>query len=410
MSNSRNEDSTGIILKLLIEKNLNILDYSLSSLWRRRLKNLSVMLVFAIVIFLLASFQMVTSALTKTAEDSLAYAPDITVQKMSAGRQEAIPLAYLEKINSILGIQRIVPRIWGYHFDEKNLANYTILGINAWEMPSGSELNQTLAEGRFPEPHENGMIVIGRSALESMNLGNRKVLSFFRPDLVLESYKITGVFSRQSEILTADLIYMNLNDARKLFAIPAEKVTDFCIYSGNPAEINTIGKKIAELLPDTRVLTRPQILKTYQMVFSWRSGFASVCLLTALATFAILAWDKASGLAPEERREIAILKILGWETTDVLAVRFWESFVVSLLAFTIGCTFAYIHVVFFEASLFRPVLMGWSVIRPHLQLLPSLAFSDFLLIFCFSVLPYMATTVIPAWRCAIVPADSAMRG
>jgi ABC-type lipoprotein release transport system permease subunit len=397
-------------LKLLIEKNLNILDYSLASLWRRKLKNLTVMLVFALVIFLLASFQMLTSALTKAAEDSLAHAPDITVQKMSAGRQTAIPLTYIEQLHGIWGIQRIVPRIWGYYFDEKNLANYTILGVDTWKMPAGHELNLALAEGHFPQKNDTGLVVLGHSVHKGLNLDNRKVFSFFRPDLSLESYKISGIFSQSSEILTADIIVMNLEDARKLFAIPTEFVTDLCVYVGNPAEINTIGKKIANLFPDTRVLTRSQILKTYQMVFSWRSGFASVCLLTALAAFAILAWDKASGLSPEERREIAILKILGWETSDVLAIRFWESFLVSFIAFAFGCSLAYLHVVFFDASLFRPVLMGWSVIRPNLQLLPNLEVADLLLILCYSVLPYMAATVIPAWRCAIVPADSAMRG
>jgi hypothetical protein len=51
-----------------LEKQLNILDYALSSLWRRRLKSLSVLLVFAAVIFLLASFQMVTQALSDKAK------------------------------------------------------------------------------------------------------------------------------------------------------------------------------------------------------------------------------------------------------------------------------------------------------------------------------------------------------
>ena len=39
----------------IIEKQINILDYSLSSLWRKKLKNLSVILVFTAVIFLVAS-------------------------------------------------------------------------------------------------------------------------------------------------------------------------------------------------------------------------------------------------------------------------------------------------------------------------------------------------------------------
>ena len=116
-----------------------------------------------------------------------------------------------------------------------------------------------------------------------------------------------------------------------------------------------------------------------------------------------------TGLSPEERREISILKILGWETADILVLRFWESFLVSMLAFALGCTLAYVHIVFFEATLFRPVMVGWSVIYPPFKLVPDINFGDSLLIFSFSVLPYMAATVIPAWRSAIVPADSAIR-
>jgi hypothetical protein len=50
-----------------LEKQINILDFSLSSLWRRKLKNIGIMLVFSAVIFLLASFQMLTGALSDAA-------------------------------------------------------------------------------------------------------------------------------------------------------------------------------------------------------------------------------------------------------------------------------------------------------------------------------------------------------
>ncbi len=397
------------MLKTVFEKHLNILDYSLSSLWRRRLKNASVLLVFAGVIFLLASFQMVTQALTQLAKDSLENTPEITIQRMSAGRQEAIPLAYMDELSTIFGIQKVVPRIWGYYFDEANLANYTVMGLDVSAMPFGKKLNLALREGRFPEREGTGESVIGQSVYTAKDLKNRRVISFFRPDLSLKSFKVVGIFSSIVDLLTSDLIVMNIEDARDLFAIAPGFVTDLCVYVANPMEVDTIAKKIADRLSDTRVLTRSQIMKTYQVVFGWRSGFASVCLLTALAAFIILAWDKASGLSPEERREISILKILGWETTDVLAVRFWESFLVAALAFVIGCTFAYIHVAFFDATLFRPVLLGWSVIYPSFQLIPNISVDDLLLIFCFTVIPYLAATVIPAWRCAIVPADSAIR-
>jgi ABC-type lipoprotein release transport system permease subunit len=392
-----------------LEKQVNILDFSLSSLWRRKLKNFGIMLVFSAVIFLLASFQMLTGALTDAASTVLDNAPEITIQRMSAGRQEAIPLAYVDRLSKVFGIRAIVPRIWGYYFDESNLANYTVMALDTQAMDLGDKLGLTLSQGRFPESAKSGEVVIGRSIENILGLEDRRVFSLFRPDLSLQSFKVAGRFSHKTDMLTNDLIVMNMSDARDLFAIPTAMVTDLCIYITNPTEVDTIAKKIALLLPDTRVLTRSQIQKTYQVVFSWRSGFASICLLTALVAFAILAWDKASGLSPEERREIGILKILGWETADILAIRFWESFLVSVLAFLFGCTAAYIHVAFFEASLLKPVMLGWSVIHPSFRLLPSVTLADLLLIFSFSVLPYLAATVIPAWRCSTVPADSAIR-
>lgn len=393
-----------------LEKQLNILEYALSSLWRRRLKSLSVLLVFGAVIFLLASFQMVTQALSDKAKQVLAHTPEITLQKMSAGRQESIPLAYGDTLAGIFGIRRVVPRIWGYYFDEVRLANYTVMGVEVEEMEEGNRLDTALAKGTMPGADEQGGAVIGTSITNALDLAGRDTFSLFRPDLSLKPFEVSGEFSRDTDILTNDLIVMNLADARDLFGIPAGLVTDLCVYVANPKEIDTIAKKISEALPSVRVLTRPQIQKTYQVVFGWRSGFGSICLLSALAAFIILAWDKASGLSPEERREIAILKVLGWETSDILAIRFWESVIVSGLACIVGMTAAYIHVVYFSAALFRPVLMGWSVLRPELHLLPRLAAGDILLIFAFTVIPYLAATVIPAWRSATVPADSALGG
>jgi len=392
------------------EKQINLLDYALASLWRRRGKNGSLLLVFAAVIFLIASFHLVTTALTDTAGEVLQQAPEIVVQKMSAGRQEAIPLAYAEELDQLFGIKKIVPRIWGYYFDEVFQANYTVLGVNPAAMPLGGQIGRTLMAGEYPGPEAEDQVVVGHSIQQLFDLAPGDQFSLYRPDRSLKLLETAGIFSDAADLLTSDMIAMSLADARDLFQIPADLVTDLCVYVHNPAEITNLARKIAALLPDARVLTRPQIEKTYRVVFGWRSGFASICLLTALAAFAILAWDKASGLSPEERREIAILKIVGWEVADVMLVRFWEALVVAMLAFVAGCTLAYLHVVFFEAVLFRPVLVGWSVIRPSFALAPSIEVKDLLLLFAFTVLPYLAATVIPTWRGAAVPAEDAMHG
>jgi ABC-type lipoprotein release transport system permease subunit len=287
-------------------------------------------------------------------------------------------------------------------------ANYTVLGM-ASGMPESDELGRAV-QGSVTNLAAQGRVVLGRAAADTLDLQPGQLFSFFRHDLSLKAMTVAGIFRAETEPVTADLIAMPIADARDLFGIPATHATDLCVYVANPAEIATIAEKISQLLPDTRVVTRSQIQKTYQVVFGWRSGFASVCLLAALAAFAILAWDKASGLSPEERREIAILKILGWETSDVLALRFWEGGLVAGLAFLLGTTLAYLHVVFGGAALFKPVMVGWSVLRPTLSLAPQVTAKEVLLLLAFTVLPYLAVTVIPAWRAASVPAESALSG
>jgi ABC-type lipoprotein release transport system permease subunit len=390
-----------------LEKQLNLLDYALSSLRRRKLKNLGILVVFAAVIFLVASFQFLTASLTATAQELLSEAPEIVVQKMSAGRQESLPLDSLTRLDGLYGIRTVAPRIWGYYFSETSGANFTVLAVDPTLMPKGDRLLQAV-DGRLPLPGQ-GETVLGRGVAADLKLVGRRNFSLFRPDLTLKPLQVVGSFKPDSELLTSDLIFTTLDTARDLFAIPADHCTDLCVYVANPREIGTIAKKISGLLPGTRVLTRPQISQTYRVVFGWRSGMASICLLTALAAFVILAWDKASGLSAEEKREIAILKVLGWQTGDVLLLRCWESLAVAGLAWLMGCTLAYLHVFWLDGALFKPVLLGWSVIHPQLRLLPTVAASDLLLIFSMSVVPYLAATVIPAWRAAIIPPDSAIR-
>ncbi len=385
---------------------LNILDYALSSLCRKSLKNVSVFIIFTLVIFLFASFQLVSRALTEAAETILATTPDITVQQMSAGRQVAIASSAKSQLAAIFGIKKMEERIWGYYFDESNGANYTIIGLPTLIKDSSGMQLFGLSEGRLPAADKQGQVVISENVSRQLQLGNRKHFSLFRPDLTQASFETVGLFAPKTEILTADLMVMNLADARDLFAITDGFVTDLLVSVANPDEVEIIARKISEKLSGSRVVTRNQILKTYKVVFNWRSGLGTICLLTALAAFIVLAWDKASGLSLEEIKEVGILKILGWQTGDIIFLRFCESLSLSFLSFLCGYLLAWVHVVFFNGVLFRPVFLGWSVIRPVFPLVPPMAAGDLLLIFSLSVIPYLCATAVPAWRAATVRADS----
>ena len=132
-------------------------------------------------------------------------------------------------------------------------------------------------------------------------------------------------------------------------------------------------------------------------------------LAGAVLAFLIFAWDKASGLSAEEKREIGILKAIGWETADVLQMKFWEGMIVSLSAFLMGVSLAYFHIFFGSATLFTPVLKGWSTLYPNFRLTPFISAYQIAILFFFTVIPYTVATIIPSWRAATIDPDVVMR-
>ncbi|MCK9197742.1 MAG: FtsX-like permease family protein, partial [Syntrophales bacterium] len=184
------------------------------------------------------------------------------------------------------------------------------------------------------------------------------------------NFTIDGELSTASELVSADLILINEADFRDLFGLPASQATDIVVSVRNQKELLTIARKISEQLPDTRPIIRDEMVRTYDSVFDWRGGMAIVLLMMALLAFVIFAWEKASGLSADEKREIGILKAIGWETSDVIAVKTYEGSAVSFFSFACGILLAYGHIFFTSAFLFAPALKGWSVLYPDFRITP----------------------------------------
>jgi ABC-type lipoprotein release transport system permease subunit len=191
--------------------------------------------------------------------------------------------------------------------------------------------------------------------------------------------------------------------------MPADFATDLTVQVRNKKEVATVAAKIQQIFPDTRPILRDEIMRTYEAVFDWRAGIILVVLSGALLAFLIFTWDKATGLSAEERREIGILKAIGWETADVLQLKFWEGLTVSLTAFLLGTIFAYVHVFWAAAPLFATVVKGWSILYPNFRLTPFLSVFQIAVLFFFTVAPYTVATIIPSWRAATIDPDQVMR-
>jgi len=382
-------------------RKLKILEHALSSLARRKQKNLAIIAVYTLTVATLASILFLTQALRTEAANVLLDAPDLVVQRLAAGRHDLIPNQYAEKIAQLPGVGEVTPRVWGYYYDSLKKVNFTLLGV------TGNGAGLQLLTGEFPQTDQQCALGAGIAKAYGVEIGDSLVLVDAQNKTLL--YEITGLFDHQSNLLTNDLILLIEPELRRFFNLPFDKATDLAVQVYNPREVATLAKKIKFHLPDTRPIGKNEILHTYDTVFNWRSGMMLTVFASALIAFCILAWDKATGISAEEKREIGILKAIGWDTGDVLMLKFWEGLAVSLCAFLLGSIAAYLHVFFFGAGLLTPVLQGWSVLFPQLQLSPTIDLYQICVLAILTIVPYVACTLIPSWKSAVTDPDSVMR-
>ncbi len=367
-----------------------LLEYSLSAMARRPGKHLALLLVYTLIVFLLASVMLFTHSLQRETRLVLAGSPELIVQRLVAGRHELIPAGHLERIAGIRGVRAAKGRLWGYFYDPAVRANYTLL-VPPDDAPAAGEIQIGAALAR----------IRGLALGDYLSLRGASGEPF--------AWRVAGLIESDSELVSADLVLMGEADFRRFFAIAPGLYTDLVLSVRNPREVLTVAEKVSLALPDSRPILREEILRTYDAVFGWRQGVVFVLLVGAILAFAIFAWDRASGLSGEERREIGILKAIGWETADVLRMKLWEGAVLSLTAFLLGYLLAYLHVFYASAALFEPVLKGWAVLYPAFNPVPFVDGLQVATLFFFTVFPYTAATLVPIWSAAITDPDSVMR-
>jgi ABC-type lipoprotein release transport system permease subunit len=298
--------------------------------------------------------------------------------------------------------------VWGYSFDPPTGATFTLWGADSVPRASLERVDGELAE-EDPRKVGEGTCIVGQGVADERFLWVGDRLPLKGADGTLFAPRVRGVFTTESSVLTHDLVILPTATLRRVFAMDPAVATDLVVEIAQPAEVATVARKIQELWPDVRTISREQILSTYDAVFDWRGGVWAAILLSVVAAFAILVWDKASGLSAEEYRTLGLLKAVGWSTRNVMELCFWQGAIVSAVSLLTGLVLAQVHLVWLDGALFARLLRGWSVLFPPFDVRPGLDAYTLMLCLPLAVLPYVAASLLPSWRAAITDPDSILR-
>lgn len=387
-----------------------MIGFAINSILRRGVKSFFTLFIFTSLIFLLSSILFISNSIKTELGLSLKSLPEITVQQLQAGRHTNINLKRVDELLKLHGVKSAVARTWGYYYFEKAGVNFSVVGIDAFDKQYKQSFTHIVENIDFDELQNNSSMIVGEGVKKVLSENYYKdYFNFVKPNGDLQKVSIASTFKSSTSLESNDIILMPRAMALEIFGMSKDEATDIVLSVANPEEITTIIQKIKNLYPDTRVITQNDLRVSYQNIFDYKSGMFLALFIISAFTFFMIVYDKASGLSSEEKKEIGILKAIGWKIDDILKEKFYEAFIISFISFLSAIILALFFVYILQAPLLREIFIGYSRLKPSFALPFVFDFQTVFLLFFLTIPLYLAAIIIPSWRVASMDADEVMR-
>jgi len=378
-------------------------------LFKQKAKHVGAVFISVIIIFLLSSVLFISSSLQKSLLDALENQGDFTVTKVQAGKPVNTPVDWIDKILEIDGVTQLSPRVYGRYFFAPRENAFLLLGIDFFDEQNSKTLQNLIGETSLKTFLSQESMMIGegvKTFLEAHYYND--TFSFKKPDGSFKEVHIAKSFSKDTNLISNDMIVMPIDLAKEVFALREDEVTDITFNVPNEAEWDNIITKLHLLFYDVRVIEKREMKKAYENLYNYKGGLFLILYLITIVTFMLILYQRYSMVYSTERKEIGILRAVGWSIKDILKLKFYENLVIVVVSFIIGVLLAYLYVFIFDAPLLSQIFLGGSNLSNSVTFVPVLKFGILGSIFLFYAIPFLAAVLIPAWKIAVTPPKEAM--
>jgi len=390
--------------------NLYLVQFAINSILRKKSKNIFTLIIFTMLTFILTAVFFIVHSIQYELNTTVEALPQIIVQNTKAGRSYDCKTNMVNNILELSGVSDANARVWGYYYFENAKVNFTIVGIDQYEEQYKDSLASIVNKFDMDIISKNSSMVVGVGVKKIMEQNYYKeYFNFITPNGDFKKIKIGGVFKSSTQLESNDMIVVSKDNARQIFGMREDMATDIVVSVQNPKEIPTVIQKIKLLYPNTRVISNENLKVSYQNIFNYKGGIFLAIFIIVLFTFFMMIYDKSSGLSTEEKKEIGILKAIGWRVDDVLKEKFYESFIISFIAYMLGIAFAFAFVYILQAPILRDIFIGYDGVKTTFALPFVFDLQTLFLVFFLSVPIYIAATIIPSWRVATLETDEVIR-
>ena len=379
------------------------------ALFRQRSKHIGAVLISVVVIFLLSAVLFLSSTLERSLLQTLQTKQDFTVSRVQAGRSVNTPTAWADEIMALNGVTHLSSRIYGRYFFTPKEKSFLVVGVDFFDEQSTQALQQLVAGIDLERFLARPNMIVGegvKAFLEAHYF--TKAFTFKTPTGRFKEVGIYATLPKQSNLISNDMVILPIELAREIFGLKETEVTDITFNVPNDAEWDNIVTKLHLMFNDVRVVEKKEIKKAYENLFNYKGGLFLVLYLIALITFMLILYQRYSLVYASERKEIGILRAVGWSIGDVLKLKFFENLTVVLVSFVTGVLLAYLYVFIWGAPLLRRIFLGGANLPNAVHFTPYIEFGLLGTLFLLYAVPFLAAVLIPAWKIAVTPPKEAM--
>lgn len=386
------------------------LNFLFLSIYKHKSKHIAIFIISSLLIFLLASMSFISSSLQQEALSTLKGESDFILQKIRSGRAVDTPSAWMDEISKIRGISTVTPRIHGKYLlpDDENY--FTIVGVDFFDEQIVKNLKTIFSTLDIKAFLQKEQMIVGQGVSAAMHKNHYdKYFNFLTPTGEEKKVSIYDNFPQASNLLSNDMILMSADLAKEILGIDEASVSDISISVPNKAERDNIAFKLKSLHFDARIIAKTDMQSAYEKFYNYKSGIFLLLFILSLSTFMLILYQRYAMVGSSDKKEIAILRMLGWSIKDVLKLKLAESLFIGIFSFMLGVVLAYVFVFIFNAPLLRDVFLGFGNLNINPTFQPLIDGGVFASLFLFFILPFVFAVIIPVWRIAIIDPYEGMK-
>ena len=340
-----------------------MLSYLIAELTRRPFRTLSAILTIAIGIALFVSLQAYAGGYRTAARAPLSeVGADITAQRQGDVPEEFTGIVYphsvaplhrdeIEAIAAIPGVEAVAESLFFWSFEEDAVGENSFvagLGFDPSVDFGPGRLQAGLVNGRFLQPNDHAVTLADTSYATQNGLELDDVIT-----IVGEPFTIVGLIdtARVGQVANANL-YLPLADAQALASVAPNVLA---VHDMRPNDANLLFLKAEQTQAEEVVAATEAILGETALVSSAESfgeqlgalfdlidRFGVIVGLVAfLFAIAILLRAIAAGVW-ERRREIGMMRAVGWRQRDISRQLLTETVLITLLGGLVGLALAWL--------------------------------------------------------------------